>query len=442
MLEIQRELNWTEPFPKILGTYVTLPPKVVLWRNPDISPKNLYHFSVRSDKCSASYSSDSLHLMDFRYAVLLLSHIKWTWENTPEMVTKVCMVMKELSIHNVCGFKSFSFHGILIPALNGNHVVLFDMDCVKECPNEYVLPTLHKDVTWAITPDISPLRITQHVQNIFPPRIYVTDSNDPIQVVIDECIIEEFRLDPINISDWPIKLEKFGFRRPNHHLHENSLEYPYQTIFWDTFLPAYGSYINLPENTVLWRGYNVSHPAISDLPACYCDKETAKEYKTDTHVLGSFATSRSLKLLDFRFLKVLLNDLNLQRNVLDTAENSWIMAFLGELFEGIVDGVVSHSELILFNPLKSVVQLTVPRMAQISIADLIREQSPAPITMRARGLESFCGSALDTFNDLFNRGDPCTIRQYKEAVKEGKRLQKRIALIGLTYDHELPKRKK
>jgi hypothetical protein len=459
--------------------------------------------------------------MDFRYATFLLSEInhEWHFDNTSEMVTNACAIIKELSSYVSFGSLNFSFHGILIPAMNGNHVVLFDIKCLKECPNEFLLPTLHKDVTWAVEPDISPIRIDSH--DIYPPPIYVPDasSNNPIQVWIDECCIEDAVMDPIDISDWPVKLERFGFRQPNYHLSEETVEL-YSTIAWDTFLPVYGSHIDIPTNTVFWRGYDKSYPSITDRSAYYGDKDAAKEYvKTSSeHMLGLFATSRPLKLLDVRFLKVLLKDLfegmdgnavqkttvafglcsfrhqlRLMSNiyadairegrdpgyeamervlmnhptieqpgvrVAETTNDGWVMTFLGEVFEGIIDGFVSpplftpyqhhtrnwlHSELVVFNPLKSgIVQLSaVPRMVQISIADLIREQFPTPITLRARGLETSyvsCGGGgilippLEAFNNLLNCGDIEAIRLYRDAKKEGKRFRKRIAFIGRTFD--------
>jgi hypothetical protein len=385
-----------------------------------------------------------------------------------------------------------------------------------------VVPKLGKDVHWVVPPDITPLRISQHIQHIYPPRIYVTDasSNAPIQVSIDECRIEETCVDTSDMTDWPVQLEISGLRQPNHHLSDISRMTSYYDIAWKkSFLPVYGSHIDLPVNTLLWRGYDSLYPAISGRPAYYGERETAKEYvKTSaSHVLGLFAATRPLKLLDVRFLKVLLKDLfensdgnavqkttvafglcslrhqldlmkvlyadairegrdpgyeTLRKGLLkhptfeqpgvrvaETSNDGWVMTFLGEVFEGILDGFVSpplftpyqvhtqyilHSELILFNPLKSgIVQLSaVPRMIQLSISDLIQEQCSSPITLQARGLKttyvscgggSFLASSilpLEVFNSLLDRGDPDTTRLYKEAKREGKRFRTRVGFIG------------
>ena len=92
-----------------------------------------------------------------------------------------------------------------------------------------------------------------------------------------------------------------------------------ELVFDDDFLELYGDYIYIPEKTVFWRGYDIHYSAVSDRPAYYGSRSIANEYaKRNGHVLGSFMTTRRLKLLDIRFMRVLLR--NLFQDVL-TVEN-------------------------------------------------------------------------------------------------------------------------
>jgi hypothetical protein len=98
-------------------------------------------------------------------------------------------------------------------------------------------------------------------------------------------------------------------------------------INWDdNFLPLYGSTITIPENTILWRGYDPQYSAISDRPAYYGSKEFAKGYadKYDT-APTPFITTRSLELVDIRYMKVLLSQL-FQHNQLTEEDNTIISA--------------------------------------------------------------------------------------------------------------------
>lgn len=85
----------------------------------------------------------------------------------------------------------------------------------------------------------------------------------------------------------------------------------YTELDWEhTWPPLYGSTITIPENTILWRSYDTQFPAIGDRFAYYSSKQVAKEYKQNsTRELGHFISSRPLKLLDYRFMKVLLTRL-------------------------------------------------------------------------------------------------------------------------------------
>ena len=85
---------------------------------------------------------------------------------------------------------------------------------------------------------------------------------------------------------------------------------PFTDINWEEpFDPLYGSVIEIPEYTILWRGYNTSYPVLSDRPSYYSSKEVASGYvlNEQTHKLGCFMTTRPLRLLDVRFMKNLLS---------------------------------------------------------------------------------------------------------------------------------------
>ena len=80
--------------------------------------------------------------------------------------------------------------------------------------------------------------------------------------------------------------------------------------FEKQFSAIYGDTIEIPANTIFWRGYDPTYPTISSRPAYYGTEETAKSYKRrNGHVLGMFTNTRKLELLDVRFLKALLKQL-------------------------------------------------------------------------------------------------------------------------------------
>jgi hypothetical protein len=83
-----------------------------------------------------------------------------------------------------------------------------------------------------------------------------------------------------------------------------------QEIDWEKpYYPLYGSTITIPEGTIIWRGYNISNP-ISDRPTFYGSKMTATGYANlDNRRLGSFKTTCPLRVVDIRYLKILLKDL-------------------------------------------------------------------------------------------------------------------------------------
>jgi hypothetical protein len=294
----------------------------------------------------------------------------------------------------------------------------------------------------------------------------------------------------------------------------------YNDIKWSdpksTFLPVYGSFIKLPERTILWRGYDTLYPALGNRPVYFGEKDVAQSYASTshTHTLGLFATTKPLKLLDIRFMKILLTDLLYERSgnavkrttiafglcsfyhqlrlindlykdsirtdpgyiamksilningileqpgvrFAETSNDGWVMTFLGEVFDGIADGFIApklftpyqvrtknhlHPEIIVFNPTKSgITQLkSVPQTVDISIPYLINQQFPSPITLRSRvtGMETtyiarhgshhdFIAAipAIEAFNNELNRKNSNAVNLYHEAVREGKKLRKKV----------------
>jgi hypothetical protein len=84
----------------------------------------------------------------------------------------------------------------------------------------------------------------------------------------------------------------------------------YQIKWDDNFIPMYGTTISIPTNTIIWRGYDPAYPAISNRPAYYGSQQFAQgyanKYNTDAK---PFITTRTLNLLDIRYMSVLLSQL-------------------------------------------------------------------------------------------------------------------------------------
>lgn len=84
----------------------------------------------------------------------------------------------------------------------------------------------------------------------------------------------------------------------------------YTDINWELqFDPLYGSPIEIPAYSILWRGYHTTYPSLSDRPSYYSSKEVASGYVVNdkTHHLGCFMTTKPLRLLDVRFMKNILS---------------------------------------------------------------------------------------------------------------------------------------
>jgi hypothetical protein len=77
-----------------------------------------------------------------------------------------------------------------------------------------------------------------------------------------------------------------------------------------SFPPLYGDIITIPANTYFYRGYSTQHPTISSRPAYFGDMVTAKSYsRVPNTKLGAFKSIQDIHVLDYRFMKVILNQL-------------------------------------------------------------------------------------------------------------------------------------
>ena len=84
----------------------------------------------------------------------------------------------------------------------------------------------------------------------------------------------------------------------------------YEIIWDDNFLPLYGKPIIIPAGAIMWRGFDPKFPAISDRPAYYGAYNFAKGYADKYGTTPKpFITTRPVKLLDVRYMKVLLSQL-------------------------------------------------------------------------------------------------------------------------------------
>lgn len=86
---------------------------------------------------------------------------------------------------------------------------------------------------------------------------------------------------------------------------------PFRTLqLSDSFPSVYGESIVIPANCVMYRGYSTQYPVLSERPAYFGNYKTAKGYaRMYGQKLGAFKTTEPLRLLDYRFLKVLLRQL-------------------------------------------------------------------------------------------------------------------------------------
>ena len=75
----------------------------------------------------------------------------------------------------------------------------------------------------------------------------------------------------------------------------------------EQFEPLFGSPITIPQNTLLWRGYDTRYDPISERYSYYSSMNIALDYANQPfRELGCFITRRPLKILDIRFMKQIL----------------------------------------------------------------------------------------------------------------------------------------
>lgn len=81
--------------------------------------------------------------------------------------------------------------------------------------------------------------------------------------------------------------------------------------FDEYFNPLYGSYMLIPQNAVFFRGYDKRYPVVSDWPSHFSTEHVASSYASGPDkALGAFTNpNRPLRVVDYRYLKVLLVDL-------------------------------------------------------------------------------------------------------------------------------------
>jgi hypothetical protein len=103
----------------------------------------------------------------------------------------------------------------------------------------------------------------------------------------------------------------------------------YIELDWETpWSPLYGSPLIIPENTMLWRGYDIRYDPIPDRYAYYSGMEIVMEYaKKPNRELGCFITTKPLKLMDIRFMINILERI-IQTNQADAYLNDFASTIL------------------------------------------------------------------------------------------------------------------
>ena len=83
----------------------------------------------------------------------------------------------------------------------------------------------------------------------------------------------------------------------------------FKLIEFRSFNPIH-TVITIPKNTVLLRGYHTGYPAVSDRPAYFTSyREIVDSYANkDQHKHGYFRCTSEIKLLDLRYIKLLLRE--------------------------------------------------------------------------------------------------------------------------------------
>lgn len=269
----------------------------------------------------------------------------------------------------------------------------------------------------------------------------------------------------------------------------------------------------------MWRGFDPAYPPISDRPAYYGSREFAQGYaKKYGENAKPFITTRCLKLLDIRYMKVLLSQLfednvknmfdrdiiiattisfglcslwhqialfkhryaaiftstnvyydNLKKGIhaletivntssfyeqrgyriAETANDSIVMGFLKELFSSQYDGYITpntytpfhiektefvlNSELVLFNPIYSGIQLLsiYPQNVKKTTIDYVIHYSGQNFAsidakgmttnyFKKKGGNNRTISLCDDYNNEYDKGNKNIIKLYKQGEKCGR----------------------
>lgn len=103
----------------------------------------------------------------------------------------------------------------------------------------------------------------------------------------------------------------------------------FNEIDWEaTWNPLYGSPIEIPPYTILWRGYDTAYPSISDHPSYYSSEPVARGYAVlSGRTLGAFYSLRPLRVLDVRHMKQILSSM-MQANKGTAFANDWFFPTL------------------------------------------------------------------------------------------------------------------
>ncbi len=86
----------------------------------------------------------------------------------------------------------------------------------------------------------------------------------------------------------------------------------YIDIEYDNFEPIIGHIIEIPAYTILYRSYNINYKSIKERPLFFGSLNTASAYlKTpnETRILGKYSSKTFLKLIDIRYMKIILIEL-------------------------------------------------------------------------------------------------------------------------------------
>lgn len=92
--------------------------------------------------------------------------------------------------------------------------------------------------------------------------------------------------------------------------------------------PLYGSPIEIPPFTVLWRGYDLAYSPISDHPSYYSSHTVANGYAAlSGRKIGAFYSTRPLRVLDVRHMKHIVTHM-IQMNKSDPFVRDWFCPIL------------------------------------------------------------------------------------------------------------------